>query len=214
MKKITEIYKEYNIMPILAMHQMRTASVAMQICDLLDETFNKEEIIKACLLHDMGNIIKFKLDQFPKENEPEGIEYWQKVKYEYIVKYGNDEHKASLEIARELNASDYIFSLIASVDANAVETVALEDDLGKKICFYADNRVTPYAVTSIQERNLEAKERYKNHPHSFSEEERLFFMENLFLIEKQIFSKIKIKPEDINNDSISFYLKKIQDFSI
>ena len=36
MKKITEIYKEYKIMPNLQMHQYRVAAVAMQICESLN----------------------------------------------------------------------------------------------------------------------------------------------------------------------------------
>jgi len=214
MKKIGDIYKEYKIMPFLMMHQMRVASVAMQICESLDMQIDEESIVRACLLHDMGNVIKFNLGHFPEENEPEGTEYWKKVQDEYILKYGEDEHVASLAISKELGASSYIYDLIHSVDASYVEIISKEEDFGKKICFYADNRVTPHGVASLLERNIEAKERYKDHPHSFTEEERLYFMKNMTEIEKQIFSHSKIKPEDINDESIKNYLEKLQDFSI
>ncbi len=64
MRKISEIYEEYKIMPNLREHQLRVAAVAAQICDNFNKPLNKKEIITACLLHDMGNIIKFKLELF------------------------------------------------------------------------------------------------------------------------------------------------------
>ena len=56
-RKISEIYAEYKIMPNLQMHMYRVAAVASLIYDNFNEPLNKEEIITACLLHDMGNII-------------------------------------------------------------------------------------------------------------------------------------------------------------
>lgn len=214
MKKITDIYKDYKIMPNLAMHQMRVASVAMQICDSLDIEISKDDIIKACIFHDMGNIIKFNLDHFPDWNNPEGSEYWQSIKNDYISKYGKDEHKASLDIARELGFFDKVLSLIDCIDSVSVEIIRIEDDFAKKICIYSDNRVTPHGIVSVDERSLEAKERYKDHPHAFDEESRQFFNKNLNLIEKQIFSHSNIKPEDIDDLSIEKYLGELQDFSI
>ena len=78
-KNISEIYEEYKIMPNLREHMLRVAGAASLICDNFTEPLNKEEIISACLLHDMGNIIKFKLDYFPEFNKPEKAEYWQNV---------------------------------------------------------------------------------------------------------------------------------------
>ena len=201
-------------MPNLAMHQLRVAAVAMQICDSFDVEINKDDIVKACLLHDMGNIIKFNLSHFPEQNKPEGLEYWQDIKSDYISKYGNDEHKASLEIANELEISDGILSLIDCVNPDSIEIINNDNSFAKKICIYSDNRVTPHGVVSAEERSLEAKERYKDHPHAFDEESRQFFNKNLNLIEKQIFSHSNIKPEEINDLSIEKYLVELQDFSI
>lgn len=214
MKNITEIYKEYKIMPNLVKHQIRVAGVAMQICESFDMGIDKESIIKACLLHDMGNIIKFKLDHFPEWNEPEGIEYWQKIKDEYVEKYGQNEHMATVLIGEEICASPRILELMNCVDSSKIEILAMNDDFDKKICMYADGRVTPHGVVSIEERSNEAKERYKDHSHTFDEERRLHFNKNLDLIEKQIFSHTKIKPEDINDESIKNYLEKLENIVI
>jgi hypothetical protein len=214
MKNIIDIYKEYKIMPNLVMHQIRVAAVAMQICESLDIEIDKESIVKACLLHDMGNIIKFKLDHFPEWSDPEGIDYWAKVKEEYILKYGNNEHQSSHTIAQELGVASYIIDLINCIDSSIIKNIDMGNDLNQKICMYSDNRVSPYGIVSIEEHSLDAKERYKNHPHAFIEEKRLIFMGNLYSIEKQIFSHTKIKPEDINDESVKNYLEKLKDYSI
>jgi hypothetical protein len=214
MKKITEVYKEYKIMPNLQMHQYRVAAVAMQICESLDIDINKENIIIACLLHDMGNIIKFRLDYFPEFNNPEGLDYWQKVKDDYILRYGNDEHHATLKIAKEIGVNNYILELLNSVDPLLVEINKNDTNFDKKICVYADNRVTPHGIVSLKERSFEAKKRYENHPNFFNDDEHDSFNKNMEEIEKQIFSHSKIKKEDINDESIISYLEILKNFNI
>jgi hypothetical protein len=214
MKKILDIYKEYRIMPQLAVHQLRVAAVAVQLCDSISIKVDKDSVVKACLLHDMGNIIKFQLEKFPEWNDPEGTDYWQNVKNEYINKYGKDEHKASINIAKELGISSYIVELINSIDASVAEKIVTEPNFEKKICAYVDNRVSPHGVVSAEEHSMDAKERYKNHPHAFQEEDRLYFMKNLYLIEKQIFSNSNIKPEDINDESVKEIIENLKSFAI
>jgi hypothetical protein len=211
MKNITDIYSEYKIMPMLSIHQIRVAAVANMICDSLSVPIDKDNIIKACLLHDIANIIKFDLN-FPIQNEPTEINYWQQVKDEYIIKYGKNEHEASVKIAKELGLSNRVVELIASVDSAFIVDGSIKNnnDFGKKICSYADGRVTPHNVASIKDRNEEARKRYENHPHSFSEESRHLFISGMEDIEKEIFSHANIKPEDINDDSIQSYIDKLK----
>src|SRR3989344_4593066 len=102
MRTISEIYKEYKIHIGLRMHMLRVAGVASLICDDIDLPVEKDNIVTACLLHDMGNIIKSDLEYFPEFCEPEGLEYWLKVKEEFVSKYGNNEDVATDKIIREL----------------------------------------------------------------------------------------------------------------
>lgn len=214
MSKILDIYKEYKIMPNLQLHQLRVAGVAEAICESLPFIVDKKSVITACLLHDMGNIIKFKLDHFPDFNNPEGIEYWESVKNEYIEKYGNNEHHATVKIARELNVSDFVIELIDSIDSSKIELNKKGDSFEKKICVYSDNRVDPFKIVSIKERNEEARERYKNHPKAFNENSHVIFNSNIKEIENQIFSSSNLKPEDINDESVKDYMDKLKNFEI
>ena len=203
-------------MPNLAEHQLRVAGVAMQICDALGDEMevDRDSIVKACLLHDMGNIIKFRLDYFPEFLEPEGLDYWQKVQNEYIEKYGEDEHEATIKIIKELGLSYTINNL---ADQNRFSLLCKHrsiNDLNLKIIHYADARVAPNSVCSYEERMNDAGKRYKNHKHSIFEEERQKLVSCGKEIEKQIFGKCKIKPEDITDKSVSTYIEKLKNFEI
>lgn len=215
-------------MPNLVEHQLRVAGVAMQICDAFENAglnVDKDNVVKACLLHDMGNIIKFKLDYFPEHLEPEGLSYWQNIQNEYIEKYGKDEHHATLSIVRELNSSEEIFNLINSIGFLQASKNSESKDFSLKICCYADMRVSPSGVTSLDARLSDLRKRYGNdrvedrsvnyvnRPSVATEEMRQVFESSLFEIEKQIFNNLNIKPEDITEESVKRYfdyLKTVQ----
>jgi len=209
---ISDTYKKYKIPSNLQEHMLRVAAVASMICDNFSETLPKEEIVTACLLHDMGNIVKFKMNVFPEVFETEGLEYWQKVKDEYTNKYGTNDHIASIEIAKELRVSERILKLVDAPSFIGAPHNASGDDFGMKIVDYSDVRVYPFGVVSIEERFLDLKKRYVQHVADTPE--RIAFENALREIEKQIFAKCKIKPEDITNESIAPILEELRGFVI
>ncbi len=214
---VVDIYKKYKILPSLQEHMLRVAAVASLICDNFKEPLPKEEIVTACLLHDMGNIIKFKMHVIPEFFEPEGVEYWQKIKDEYIEKYGLDEHKATVKIMKEIGFSGDVISIADRIDFTHLDNVFNNDDINPKIAFYADARVDPHGVVSYEERMEEGKKRYQNHKSTFGsvdEERREKLVACGREIEKLIFSKCKIKPEDINNESVAPIIAELRNFVI
>lgn len=161
MKNILDIYSTYKIMPALQQHQLRVAAVAKQICDSISSTVDKNGAVIACLVHDMGNIIKFDLTYFPDFLQPEGLEYWQKVKNEFIKKYGTEEHIATKKISKEIGLSETQISYLDTVGFSQIKKAFVSHSLEQKICCYADQRVGPYGVLSIKERLIEGRKRYE-----------------------------------------------------
>jgi hypothetical protein len=213
-KNISEIYKEYKIFPALQEHMFRVAAVAYLICGNFNEPLPKEEIVLACLLHDMGNIIKIDLDVFPKCFEQEGIDYWQKVKDDYIAKYGTNEHKANVLIARELGFPKEIIDMVDRFDFSHACKYASGDNMVHKVINYADWRVDPHGIVSYHERQEEAKKRYQNRPDSIGGEAREKLRVCGNEVEKQIFSKCKIKPEDINDQTAAAVILELRNFVV
>ncbi|OGI65785.1 hypothetical protein A3A95_01495 [Candidatus Nomurabacteria bacterium RIFCSPLOWO2_01_FULL_39_18] len=211
---IEDIYKKYKIMPNLQEHMLQVAAVASLICDNFNEPLDKEEIITACLLHDMGNIIKFKLGQFPESLEPEGLEYWQNVQNEFIEKYGRNEYEASIKISEELEVSTRAIELIKSISFLGVSKTAEEDDYAKKIPEYGDDRVNPFGIVSLEDRLTDLRTRYAHRDRERGNNFREVFESSMRKIEKQIFAKCKIKPEDINDESAKGVILSLRNFMI
>lgn len=156
---ISDIYNHYTIPPQLQLHQRRVAAVGKIVAEA-HAAAHVDVVVTACLLHDMGNIIKFKLDRFPEFLEPEGHEYWKSVQDTFIQKYGTDEHLATLIIADELGVSDAVLACIRAVGMTKVHHNLTEGTLEERITNYADLRVGPRGCISLQERIADGKARY------------------------------------------------------
>lgn len=235
---IQDIYTNYRITPSLQLHQLRVASVAKYLSDNIKQAQDQQiEIVLACLLHDMGNIIKFNMDLFPEFFEPEGRDYWKKVKQEFVNKYGSDEHVATMEIAQEVLQSACHFTLIvAAGDARPTKNTregtfdsrrvielidaigfseakqnAEQADFGRKIAAYSDMRVEPHGVTSLDARLADGNKRFKLNKPGLSHHG--FFAEMsgyLYTIEEQLFADVAFDPESITEQSIQPIILQLQ----
>jgi hypothetical protein len=204
MKNILDLYSKYKIMPTLQQHQLRVAGVAKQICDAISKTIDKEGVVDVCLVHDMGNIIKFDLTYFPDFVQPEGLEYWQSVKDEYIQKYGPEEHFATEMICKEIGLSDAQIEYLHAIGFSRVKKALASDSLEKKICCYADQRVGPHGVLSVQERLVDGRKRYEGRKDKALVSEQFEELAvALSELEKEIFSHASIQPSDITDESIA-----------
>lgn len=215
-KVITELYDHYRIMPQLALHQLRVAAVAYAIEQALMEPIHDEELISACLLHDMGNIIKFDLSVFPEALEPEGREYWERVRDDFRARYGEDEHAATLAIAREIGVSERTLGYIDAVGfSRAAELVREGDAFEKKIACYADQRVAPQGIVSLNERLEEGARRYAGredrHKDAAAIEANTAALAEL---ERQIFSRASETPGSITASSCEHHLAVLRKYHV
>jgi len=211
---ISQIYQQYQIMPQLQLHQLRVAAVGQTICQHVDLDVDQDSVIKACLLHDMGNILKFDLARFPEYLEPEGLEFWSKALTDFKDRYGDDEHKASLSIARELGVEPRIIELIDAMAFEPQVTVA-EDDWEAKICDYADMRAAPQSIVSLEERVKDFEERYKNrYPTPQDVKKRSELTKNSKKIEAQIQKVANIDLNSISEDSLHDTIVALENYPI
>ncbi|MCA9382114.1 HD domain-containing protein [Candidatus Dojkabacteria bacterium] len=215
--KVVEIYKKYNLMPNLQLHLKRVAAVSQLIVDNFDLPVNKENIVTACLLHDIGNIIKFKLKLFPNFLEPEGYEYWRKVQNNYIEKYGDDEHLASKMICKELGINNEIISIIECIGFRKVKSNVDTKNYDIKISAYSDTRVSITGIKSQKERWSEARPRYvKNKGKQMPIEDKAYEQHIAWHaeLEQQIFKHCRIKPENINDKSAQKLVESFDEYEI
>jgi predicted HD phosphohydrolase len=212
---ITEIYQRYRIMPQLQLHQLRVAAVAQQLCESLNQPADTAGVTQACLIHDMGNIIKFNLTYYPDTVQPEGLDYWEDVKADMIRHYGPDEHAATLAIARELGVSDTIQTYLSTIGFSHVSTALHHGSLEQQICCYADQRVAPYGVVSIAERLEDGRKRYAGRRHSTLNTGNFDALaRDLAKLERQVFAHSTIIPAGITNESTDPFIETLRTTSI
>ena len=211
MRNISSIYAQYEIMPNLREHQLRVAAVAKVICDNSHVPVDAKTVIEACLLHDMGNILKFDLERFPQFTEKLGLPYWQGVKEKFRSRYGDDEHKATDKIGKELGVSHTTLSYIKSVGFIKASVNADTVKFEPKICCYADQRVGPFGVLPLAERLEEGRKR-KNSPTIVDRSFIELNIASLGKIEQQLFGYSDISPSDIDDLVVAPVVGELGDF--
>lgn len=214
---ILKIYQKYQIIPILANHQLRVAGVGSQLADYFPD-LNKKDIITCCLLHDMGNILKINFDA-PLSQETLTLaerSSGKKIKNEFQKKYGPDEHVATLKIVKELEVNRSVQDIIEAICFTKItDDQFLEHPLEHLICEYADMRVDPYGITTLDKRLEDLEKRYKGRfPTKKHQENRKKFARVMREVEKKIFADIDFEPEMITNQSLNDTIENLKSFNI
>lgn len=205
--KTHQIYTEYNIPPNLQEHMYRVASLAKIITEnWMGEKIDKEVLIKSCLLHDMGNLIKFTFDPSQDKllgSEYEDVDYWKKEQKKMVAKYGLDEHDATLEICKELNVDEQVLYVVRNKEFRNMKKITSSTNWELRLCRYCDSRIAPTGILSLEGRFDDVIERYKNKPGSLvstnlRKAKYTFKLE--FENEEEIQTQTKINLEEITDD--------------
>jgi len=218
MRTPKEIYAQFRILPSLQLHQLRVAAVAKLICDNYNDTVSTNDVLLECLFHDMGNIVKSDLRYFPGFVQPEGLEYWQKIKEEFLQKYGSEQHIANAAIGREIGLPEHIIDIMNKTGFSKIGSVVEAHSLELKICQYADSRVGPHGVLSLDARLEEGRERYvagkKNKAYYDTDAGFEKLAAAAHELERQIFSALTIRPEDINDMTVVPGIEKLSQYPV
>jgi len=156
--RISGLYAKYEIMPELATHMLRVAGVGKIITESWQDRELARKSVLACLVHDLGNLAKFKLEpKYQAEWGPKQVKLWER--------WGHDAHDATYGILRELGLDEYVGCLLAEAEFYAGK--AEEIDMAKTpkpalIVLYADLRVAINGVVTLEERIEDLKRRYQN----------------------------------------------------
>lgn len=207
---IIEIYNKYHLPENLQMHMLRVAACSNLIIDNWNGLeIDRESIIRVCLLHDMGNMVKIPVEESKDEE-------FLKVRKKYFDKYGTNDHEINLEIGKQEGLTEKEITILDGKWSRKNEETLQSNSYERKICAYCDQRVAPNGVIGITERLEDAKIRYKDKPLSVwsNEEKANYLIECSLGIEKQIMKYCKLKPEDINDSTIETYIEKLKRYEI
>lgn len=200
-------------MPGLKAHMLRVAGVASIICDNFSRPVDKNLVISAALLHDIGNIVKFKLEAFPGLLDAKDMNYWTRVQEDFKKKYGENDYQATYKILKEIGVSKAVSSLIEAMEVTRAPLNVGGDGFEVKICQYADLRVAPFGVLPLKDRLREVQDRFIKNK-GISEQEFLRLVRSMEEIEKQIFVYEKISPNFVTDEKIASLTQELDNFDI
>lgn len=160
--QIQDIYQRYHLMPQLITHQLRVGAIAHLITRKWGNRVVAHDAVVASLLHDMGNMAKFKLDNpiIPIDNLP----YWQAEQRRFWDTYGTEAHAATYAILHELKLDQITQYLL--VEATFYDNSSVTRDVfvaaphPAVIVLYGDLRVAIEGVVSLEERLVDLERRY------------------------------------------------------
>lgn len=161
-RTIREIYSEFCIPPNLAQHRHTVAKVVCSIRDhWVGDKVDWSFIIKAALLHDLGNIVKFNFEAHLGflGMEASNVDYWRGVQKKIVQKYGADDHIASGNMLKEIGITGNLLDVIQDKSFSNAIAVSLDDDWYSKILLYADMRVMPHGIVTLEERLSDVRSR-------------------------------------------------------
>ena len=206
---ILKIYNQYHLPENLQMHMLRVAACTNLILDnWMGKTIDRKAITRVSLLHDMGNMVKI-----PEEGQDREFIV---IRRKYFKEYGTNDHEINMLIGKNLGLNKKELEILNGKRSRKNEQTAKSDNYEIKICAYCDQRVAPDGVVSLKERLEDAKIRYKDKPLSvWSNEEKANQLIKWALeIEKQVMECCRLKPEDINNQSIQTYIDRLKEYEI
>jgi hypothetical protein len=209
-KNIQAIYDKYRVPPNVQDHQRRAASVASLIIrDWKGPSIEMEDIVACLLLHDMGNILKFRFDEIGVEmlgKEAPRAEYWKQVKEEFVEKYGTSVSGATKKMMVEIGCNENIHILLEEMDFTNKGNILHTDKWGGKICAYSDYRSGPFGIVTLEGRWKDLVRRYSEDVFGGRNKRAQLRLDD-FEMEKEIFQHLSIKPEDVNDATIKEYFK-------
>jgi hypothetical protein len=213
--QIKQIYQRFEILPQLQQHMVRVAAVARLACTQMSVKVSENEIITACLLHDLGNLAKFDLSVFPQALEPEGLEVWQERQQQLWDAYGRSPHTATQAMLAELPVSERVRQLVASIGFDNVPRQFNEAEAPHMICEYGDDRVAPGGVVSLEERLADFEKRYGAKYSSPADvQKRAEVFEATREMEQYMVKEWGLRPGEITDSSIEPVMEKLWEWEI
>lgn len=186
---------------------LEVAAVASFIADNLEKIeINKQSVVEWALLHDMGNIVKFK--DFISPQMKMGEDYWRKVQKKFIEKYGSDAHQATVNIIKEMNLTNEteILYLINASDFREISSNGFPS-FEVRICDYSDMSVSPHGIVGFEKRIKDLIERYNLKKSDLSTKMR---KENALELNKYFTNEV----ENLHKNDFSDLIESLSEYDI
>ena len=213
-----EIYERYQIPPWLQLHQLRVAAVGRMVAEARGG-LDTDLVVKTCLLHDIGAIVKFDFSEDPhnpiqKLYPPGERPHWIAVQKDMRARYGEKEYAATGAIIAELGL-DHVNRVFTQLGFTRMREALAAHAKEVLIVQYADMRVGPYGILPLSQRIPDVLARYRAAlARDGRSEEAQSYLPVALEIEDRIFAEISLQPEDITDASAAPVIEQLWDYDV
>lgn len=209
--KILDIYEKFHIDIPLRNHQLSVAAICLYLNEKAAlETNISNNIVSAALLHDIGNMVKGKSDKFI---EGKDFEKWKKIEIDLRNQFGNDADTATSKMIDTLNLvnSEEIRKYIDLVGVKNLisKPKKFYSEINNIILPYADLRIAPSGIVSVETRLDEARRRNPFIEKNFGEINIVTQK-----LEHLIHIATGVNQIDINLDTIHSHLEIVSNYNL
>ncbi|MBN2112362.1 HDIG domain-containing protein [Candidatus Woesearchaeota archaeon] len=198
-KEIEKLWGKYHVPQNVREHCKKVRDVAVLIAEKLKEKgedINLELVEASALLHDLARAVNFKDPENHPHAKGEDAKFWKHMQEEYP----DIDHA---DLAAEFLQEKYpeLAKVIKSHGVMSKSQDISDWSWEMKILSYADIRVVHDKITTVDERHRDLKQRNGDFFSQLKQKTGIDYIDLIFTqierIEKQIFSIIDIKPEEI-----------------
>jgi HD superfamily phosphodiesterase len=195
-EEIEKLWGEFGLTEGIKNHIKGVTKVATFLAKKLNEKgedINVELVEKSALLHDLARACDFKdfsanHKSHDKPNESQ-LKIWKRLKEKYFPLHHSD---AACEFLKERYPE--LSTIVRKHKFSGIGTEDAPKTWEEKLVHYSDKRVAHDQIVTIQGRQSEALERYPEHKKHLKQSDKFSKLEEL---EKEIFSRLDFKPEDL-----------------
>ncbi len=155
-------------------------------------------LTKAALFHDVGNLVKYDFGIIPIEN----VDFWKQKQQEIKRKYGADDHEATKKMLAEIGVTAEISKIILDKSFGRAVEISWSETWEVKTLLYADNRVLPHGIGSLEDRLADVRVRYSKYA------SRPDLEEACREIERQIGENMDVPVAEITEENLTNYNNK------
>jgi len=174
---------------------LRTAALAnIIIRKWVGVNVDKDSIIKTCAIHDIAKPMNFDLVKQAQFGMSEkDIGKLKQLQKKLKTKYGDDEHRASALIAKDLGCNSNVIKFVNNLEWEYLPRLFKANDLDSLISIYCDMRIGPEGILTLQERLEELKKRTG----------RTNYQENGARLETLITENVTLDLNQISNEQLN-----------
>ncbi len=205
--KPKQVFARFPLPINLREHLVRVAAVADTICKhWTGPPLNRDLVVAACLLHDIGNIMKMDFTS-PWQRELMKDDYDQIPQYQAFqdrarAHYGNSPDDVRAGLLKQAAIEPEVQTFIAASEGVFMPRMQAENEYAAMVYLYANNRVLPMRVGTLGERIADAKERYPGY-YDTPERKAIDYEQRLWEIETALQAHCSIPLNSITDSTIA-----------